>query len=269
MPEFSAVEKTLFVPMMGRIYASEHFRTILYDEKALSLKRALPKELASSGSQNQYTLLASASRSANMDRSIQRFLRHNPGGVVAELGCGLETTYYRNDNGYTRWYAVDLLEVMEYRKTLLPEPERQAYIAGDSFSGDWITQIRLDAPNAPILVTAGGLFYYFKDEQVLALLRMMRGFGNTEIVFDSVNRIGMEMMRKKYMRQLGHADAKMYFYVDSAAELAHRIGKDACVVTEEPYYRHIDRAGLRPSTILSMCVSDRFRMVKMLHVNVS
>ena len=41
MPEFNAVENTLFIPMLGRIYASEHFPKILYDEKALSLKDAV------------------------------------------------------------------------------------------------------------------------------------------------------------------------------------------------------------------------------------
>lgn len=43
MPEFNAVENTLFIPMLGRIYISEHFQNILYDEKALSLKDVLPK----------------------------------------------------------------------------------------------------------------------------------------------------------------------------------------------------------------------------------
>ena len=135
MPEFSALENTLFIPMLGRIYASEHFRNILYDETALSLKDALPKDLADKGSQSQYTLLASASRSANMDRYVQSFLRRKPGGVIAELGGGLETTYYRNDDGHTRWYAVDLPDVLEYREALLPKPQRQACLAGDAFSG--------------------------------------------------------------------------------------------------------------------------------------
>ena len=75
MSKFNAVENTLFIPMLGRIYASEHFQNILYDEKALSLKDVLPKGLAETGSQSQYTLLASASRSANMDRYIRDFLR--------------------------------------------------------------------------------------------------------------------------------------------------------------------------------------------------
>ena len=266
MPEFNAVENTLFIPMLGRIYASEHFQNILYDEKALSLKDVLPKSLAETGSQSQYTLLASASRSANMDRYIRDFLRRKPDGVIAELGCGLETTFYRNDDGHTHWYAVDLPDVMEYRKTLLPEPERQAYFAGDAFSDGWIRQIRIDAPDAPVLVTAGGLFHYFEEEKVVALLRMLQSFGNMELVFDSVNKRGMDMMRKKYMKQMGHADARMFFYVDSAAALARKISSDACVITEEPYYRHIDKTGLKLTTKLSMSVSDRFCMVKMVHL---
>ena len=31
-------------------------------------------------------------------------------------------------------------------------------------------------------------------------------------------------MMKKYMKQVGHADAQMFFYVDSAEELAAKIG---------------------------------------------
>ena len=265
MPEFNAVENTLFIPMLGRIYASEHFQNILYDEKAMSLKDALPKGLVETGSQNQYTLLASASRSANMDRYIRDFLRRKPDGIIAELGCGLETTSYRNDDGNTRWYAVDLPDVIEYRKTLLPEPERQTYFADDAFSDDWLRRIRIDAPDAPVLVTVGGLFHYFEEEKVLTLLRMLQSFGNLEVAFDSVSKSGMDMMRKKYMKQMGHADAGMFFYVDSAAALARKIGIDACAI-EEPYYRHIDKTGLKLSTKISMNVSDRFCMVKMVHV---
>lgn len=107
MSHLGVVEDTLFVPMLGRIYASEHCPQIIYDKKALELKEKLPSDLQENGSQSQYTLLASAVRSANMDRFIRSFLKRRPDGVIVQLGCGLETTYYRCDNGRTRWYAVD------------------------------------------------------------------------------------------------------------------------------------------------------------------
>lgn len=266
MSKLGVVEDTLFVPMLGRIYASEYCPQILYDPKALELKKKLPSSLPEQDGQSQYTLLASAARSANMDRYIRAFLERRPDGVIVQLGCGLETAYYRCDNGRSHWYAVDLPHVVEYRRELLPEPERETYLAGDAFAEDWIRQIRADVPDAPILVTAGGLFHYFEESKVVGLLRMLTGFGEIEIVFDSVSKSGMTMMRKKYMKQVGHGDAQMFFYVDSASVLAGKIGSGVRVLAEEPYYRHIPRTGLKLSTKISMAVSDRFCMVKMVHL---
>lgn len=266
MSKLGVIEDTLFVPMLGRIYASEYCPQILYDPKALELKKKLPSSLPEQDGQSQYTLLASAARSANMDRIIRAFLERRPDGVIVQLGCGLETAYYRCDNGRSRWYAVDLPHVVEYRRALLPEPERETYLAGDAFVGDWIRQIRADAPDAPILVTAGGLFHYFEERKVVGLLRMLTGFGEIEIVFDTVSKSGMTMMRKKYMKQVGHGDAQMFFYVDSASVLAGKIGGGVRVLAEEPYYHYIPRTGLKLSTKVSMAVSDRFWMVKMIHL---
>ncbi len=70
---------------------------------------------------------------------------------------------------------------------------------------------------APILVTAGGLFHYFEEHKVIALLRMIGQFGNMEVVFDTVNKRGMTMM-KKNMKQVELPMRKCS--VDSAEELA-------------------------------------------------
>ena len=110
------------------------------------------------------------------------------------------------------------------------------------------------------------LFHYFEENKVVGLLRMLTGFGEIEIVFDTVSKSGMAMMRKKYMKQVGHRDAQMFFYVDSASELTGKIGSGVRVLAEEPYYRHIPRTGLKLSTKISMSVSDRFWMVKMVHL---
>lgn len=265
MSKLGVVEDTLFIPMLGRIYASEFYPGILYDEKALELKEKLSSDILEYGRQSQYTLLASAVRSANMDRCIREFLCRRPDGVIVQLGCGLETAYYRSNCKTARWYTVDLPHVIEYRQKMLPEPERETYLSADAFCEDWIRQIRSDIPNAPLFVTAGGLFHYFEEEKVLNLLRMLMNWGNTEIVFDAVNKTGMTMMRRKYMKQTGHSDAKMFFCVDSAERLAEKIGKTEAVY-EEPYFHRICRSGLKLSSRVSMAVSDRFCMVKMIHI---
>lgn len=67
MPNFTNVEETLFVPMLGRIYASENFPWIFYDEKAMELKEKLPSHIKGQDTQTQYTFMASAIRSVHMD----------------------------------------------------------------------------------------------------------------------------------------------------------------------------------------------------------
>ena len=268
MSKLGVVEDTLFIPMLGRIYASKHCPKVLYDQKALELEKKLPPSLLEYGCQSQYTLLASATRSANMDRYIRSFLQRRPNGVIIQLGCGLETTYYRCNNTWTRWYAVDLPHVIEYRRSLLPEQEREIYVAGDAFAENWIKLIRTDVLDAPVLITAGGLFYYFEEEKVLGLFQMLRQFGEVEVVFDAVSRSGMAMMHKKYMRQVGHADAQMFFYVDSGKKMAQKISGNVKILAEESYYRAIPKKGLLLSTKACMAISDWLRMVKMIHFRI-
>ena len=266
MPEFSTVEDTLFVPMLGRIYASEQFPNILNDQKALELKPQLPKDLKGQDTQTQYTLMASAVRSTNMDRYIRNFMTREPEGVVVQLGCGLETTFYRDDNQKTVWYEVDLPDVIEYRTKLLGPSDRDRYIAADAFGEEWIQKVRADYPTEPVLVTASGLFYYFDEKTVLKLFKSLKNYGNIEIVFDTVNSTGMKQM-SKYMKQVGHEEASMYFYVDKAQDVADKIG--GSVLNEEPYYAHTEKKGLKFMTSTSMRVSDKCMMVKMVHLKLN
>ena len=69
----------------------------------------------------------------------------------------------------------------------------------------------------------------------------------------------------KYMKQLNHEDAKMYFYVNNAKELAKEISDKAFVIEERAYYsRLFNKKGMKLSTRLSMYFSDKFHMVKMI-----
>ncbi len=156
--------------------------------------------------------------------------------------------------------------MIDFRKELLGEPEREHLIAGDAFSETWIHRIRTELPHTPLLVTAGGLFHYFEETQILRLFRMLAAYGNIELVFDAVSSTGLLMMQKKYMKQVGHSNVQMFFAVDTAQELAIKTGYRLQVLTEEPFYCHIPRTGLKLSTRLNMKLSDRFSMVKMIHL---
>ena len=95
---------------------------------------------------------------------------------------------------------------------------------------------------------------------------MLAAYGNIDLVFDAVSSTGLLMMQKKYMKQVSHSNVQMFFAVDTAQELAIKTGYRLQVLTEEPFYCHIPRTGLKLSTRLNMKLSDRFSMVKMIHL---
>ena len=205
MSKLGVVEDTLFVPMLGRIYASEHYPQILYDKKALELKNRLPLNLIEQNMQNQYTLLASASRSANMDRIIRSFLERRPDGVIVQLGCGLETTYHRCDNGKTlRTYGYDAFGNRNTRT------EYQA-------AGELVTTYHYNTKNQLMQETnAGGTRNYNYDHRgnllsVTSGEEVLKAYG-----FDAANR-----MSSSVDRTAGEITKAYYQYNG----LGHRVGQ--------------------------------------------
>ena len=109
--DLNNIEETLFIPMRGRVFASKKFPYILNDKKAIEIAEKLPEFYMNMKNDTEYTLMASAIRSMNMDRYIKNFLSKNPEGTIICVGAGLETTFYRNDNQKSKWYEIDLKEV--------------------------------------------------------------------------------------------------------------------------------------------------------------
>ena len=261
--ELTPVSETLFIPLRGRIYASKHHPEILYDMTALSLLPRLPKDAHAVAGESEYTLLASAVRSRQVDLAVQRFLSKNPAGTVINLGCGLETLAQRNGNGQAMWCSIDLPEVIALREDYMSACAQERLLAFSVFDSSWIAHVKAIS-NGPYLVVASGLFYYFSTQQVMALVRSMRGLGEATLVFDAVSSLGMRGT-KHYMRKMGKTDAKMLFSLDHAEVFARSISAQTKVLDERMMYDAVlQKNNLKWTTWLSMRCSDRLKMVKMM-----
>lgn len=260
----TSVEETLFVPMRGRVYASKNFPEILNDKKALEIAEKLPKSYLNMEKESQYTLMASSVRSMNMDKYIQNFLNKNPNGTIINVGCGMETTFYRNDNGKAIWYEIDLEEVTTLRKKVLKPSERDIVLAYSMFDYSWLKEVKKS--KGPYLIVSSGVFYYFEEKSVIEFLRKVKEIGDVEVIFDTVSKFGMKQT-KKYMKQLGKDDALMYFYVEDVNDLLNKVGNGVELLDEHNFYEWVtDKSKFNFITRLSMKISDKFKMVKMIHL---
>jgi O-methyltransferase involved in polyketide biosynthesis len=158
-----------------------------------------------------------ALRAAAFDREVRRFAAVNPGGAVVALGEGLETQFWRVDDGTLKWVAVELPETVELRDRLLPSVERRRTIAGSALDFAWMDAV--DASRG-VLITAQGLLMYFPREDAHRLITACaRQFPGAALVFDAVPRW---LAQRDPPKQAAYQPPRWEWGMDAAEERALR-----------------------------------------------
>ena len=70
-------------------------------------------------------MIASVARYYNMDEMTRTFLEAHHVCNIVNLGCGLETAYYRIGSKTAIFYEVDLPQVIEHRRRILGTGENE------------------------------------------------------------------------------------------------------------------------------------------------
>jgi O-methyltransferase involved in polyketide biosynthesis len=126
--------------------------------------------------------LAMALRVLTFDAEVRRFLDRHPDGTVVALGEGMETQFWRVDNGTVRWLTVDLPESVALRRQLVPANDRMRAVAGSALDPAWTEQVE-----PPVIITAQGLLMYLPRADVHSLIAMCaRHFPGGRFVFDAI-----------------------------------------------------------------------------------
>jgi O-methyltransferase involved in polyketide biosynthesis len=128
-------------------------------------------------------------RAAAFDAEVRQFMSAFPGATVVALGEGLETQFWRVDDGSVRWFTVELPETAAVRTALLPDdPPRRRTFVGSAVETGWLDA--LDAgPDDHVMVVAQGLLMYLPPQEVRALIaRCAAAFPGGAMIFDTVPR---------------------------------------------------------------------------------
>ena len=211
--DLSGVPETLLWNLGRRAAAASAARPLLDDPLAVEVAGRLQYDFTSASRGTQWH----AVRVATFDQAVRRFLDRHPAGQVAALGEGLETQFWRVDNGQLRWLSVDLPVTLELRRQVLPEGPRQASFAGSALDLDWLGQLD---PESPTLITAQGLLVYFERDEVHALIAALaERLPRSSFVFDAVPEKMLELARRARGRERDQA-VELWSWLFSARERA-------------------------------------------------
>jgi len=190
--KLSGVSKTLLIPLWGRAQLSKKHSSLINDTKAIEIVERIDYDFSTFDYdfstfsiipfESDLPLLL-ALKAKQFDDEIKAYIAEHPRASVINIGAGLDTTFYRVDNGSIQWYDLDLPAVIELRKLLIPETDRTSCIAKSFLDSSWYKDIKNFEDG--IFMTAGGVFLLIQKEQVRQFFSMLAdNLPNSEIVFD-------------------------------------------------------------------------------------
>jgi O-methyltransferase involved in polyketide biosynthesis len=134
------------------------------------------------------TVVLVCQRAKKLDTVTRDFLEEHQGGVVLQLGCGLDSRFLRVDDGRVDWYDLDMPPVVELRHQFFTEGERYHMIAASVTDLAWIDTVPSDG--RPVLVLAEGLLMYLDEADVRRLvLRLHEAFPGCRLAADVFSRL--------------------------------------------------------------------------------
>lgn len=181
----SVVAETLLIPLYMRAKESRRKCPILHDEMAEELVESIEYDFSRLDGA-KLSEVGCVVRGWYFDNAIRRFIASHRHPVVVNIGCGLDTRYQRiGEDGKTIFYELDLPEVIELRRELIPEPANDHYIAASLLDTDWMDELCTRHPEGDFIFVVEGVLMYFYEKQVKVVIQnISRRFGGGELWFD-------------------------------------------------------------------------------------
>lgn len=215
LTKLQGVERTMLMPLWARWSESIKENGLLYDKKAIEIVKKIDFDFNSfDQSQHPLTKLAWITRAWNTDRELEKYQYTEPFTVIA-LGCGLDTAYYRNPSPNMKWIDVDLIHVIDLRKSLLEQDSKVTLIAGSILDESLYKQLKTDEP---VIVLALGLLCYFTKEEVQKIIQNLTMISTKiTVIMDYFSQAGIEVSNKIVVNSV--ENAKMIWYANTNEDL--------------------------------------------------
>jgi O-methyltransferase involved in polyketide biosynthesis len=256
------VQKTLFLPLWGRAVETKKKNPMLVDQTAVRIIEQVDYDFSQMAQNlDDLSQIAWIKRSLIGDQVIRKFLESYPKGTIVNIGCGLDTTFDRIDNGKLKWYDLDLADVIELRRKFIQENERRKFVASSFLDKEWLDAIEV---KGNVLFFAAGVLYYFEGSQVKEfILRLTDKFPGSEMLFDVASPIGVRVANKKVVESSG-LDERSHLKWGLENKKVIPAWDSRIKIIRSYYYFRTLRIGLR--NILMGMLSDYLGIQYMLHL---
>ncbi|BCL68218.1 O-methyltransferase [Vibrio nigripulchritudo] len=166
------IPANLLQPMWLRSRESLVDDGLVYDPIAASACQRCelaPECLAGDVDQKQ---LLNATLTQLCDERVKNFLIDNPEAWVLNVGAGLDTRFYRLDNGRCHWLELDISENLLWRQKLFHPSERYQLRCGSVVDTNWLGDLPVP-DSSPVLIVCEHALLDCEEEQVAKFIQTL------------------------------------------------------------------------------------------------
>lgn len=217
-----AVSETLLIPLYMRYHESLKPDPIIHDEEALRLIPQIDYDFSKFDGAIRSSV-GSAIRATYLDDVTKEFIQRHQQPIIVMVGCGLDSRNKRvgEVGNNVPFYELDLPEVIELRKQLLPPAENEILLPASAFETDWMDGLKTRYPYASFLFVIEGVLMYFNEALVKKLFKdLTTRFSGSEIAFD-IGSTWMSRNSKKHHDVIKHMRAQFDYGCDNDHEMEH------------------------------------------------
>ncbi len=265
--KLGSVQETLLLPLWGRAIETQKKNPLLIDKIAVSIINKLPYDFTQISKNISKIVQASwIARSIFFDKEITTFINQYSEATIVNIGCGLDTTFDRVDNGKIQWIDLDLPDTIELRKKYISESDRRRFLSKSVFDSSWYDKI--EKKNHIMLLIAGVLCYFSESDIKRLFIDFHNFLTGVEIVFDYFSTIGMKVANKKVIEDGGmDKSAYLRWGINNIMEL-EKWDYNIEVITHMPMYKEYKKnVSMLPR--IGMSIADMLKIVSLAHIRVN
>lgn len=262
--ELGHVQETLFLPLWGRAVETQKKEPLLVDKAAVEIINRIDYDFyAIERNISEISQLGWIVRSLLIDGTVRCFLDKHPKATIVNIGCGLDTTFDRIDNGILNWYDLDLPDVIELRRKFIKENNRRKFIAESFLDEKWTEQLKKEDN---VLFIAAGVFYYFEENQIKSFLnRLSDLYPKSEIILDATSPIGLKFANKTVIKSCGLDERSFLKWGLKRAERLKLFNKRIEIIDELLLFGNVQNK-LKTKIKIIAFISNLFKMQYMIHL---
>ena len=264
--ELGYVQKTLLLPLWGRAEESRKKNPKLMDNTAVEIIKNIDYDFSTiSKNINWITKYSWVARSLHTDRVISDFIKKHPQATIVNIGCGLDTTFDRVDNGKIIFYELDLPDVIDLRKNFFAGNDRRRTISSSFLDEEWLKGLEI---KEGILFIAAGVFYYFNEEEIKNFFTALsHNFDECEIFFDAASPTGVKIANKKVIEAGGMASSAILKWGIKSAGQIESWDHGIKLIKKYPMFKGMKK-GFPLKMKYGLWLSDVLKILSMVHLQI-